>query len=110
MGVCGLQELLSSVPPGCELHYVGKRGGQPSIKQQEINKVLVTLCQQVSGYMQLGAVTSRGWETQKGTDRQRWGMSCCLTDGRYAPHVECDQKSITLGEDVAVLQIATQCS
>jgi siroheme synthase len=43
----GSQELLATVPPDCELHYVGKRGGQPSIKQQDIDKLLVSLCQQV---------------------------------------------------------------
>lgn len=43
----GSQELLSTVPPDCELHYVGKRGGQPSIKQQDIDKLIVSLCQQV---------------------------------------------------------------
>lgn len=42
----GSQELLATVPPDCELHYVGKRGGQPSIKQQDIDKLLVSLCQQ----------------------------------------------------------------
>lgn len=43
------QELLSTVQRDCELHYVGKRGGQPSIKQQDIDQLLVTLCKQVSG-------------------------------------------------------------
>jgi siroheme synthase len=41
------QELLSTVQPDCEFHYVGKRGGQPSIKQQDIDKLLVSLCKQV---------------------------------------------------------------
>lgn len=44
-----LQELLAAAPADCELHYVGKRGGQPSIKQQAINRLLVQLCQQVRG-------------------------------------------------------------
>jgi hypothetical protein len=46
------QELLSTVQPNCELHYVGKRGGQPSIKQQDIDKLLVTLCKQVRSVQQ----------------------------------------------------------
>lgn len=46
-GVVCPQELLSALPAGVETHYVGKRGGQPSIKQQAINQLLVSLCQQV---------------------------------------------------------------
>jgi uroporphyrinogen III methyltransferase/synthase len=42
-----LQGLLDEAPAGAELIYVGKRGGQPSTKQPEIDKLLVQLCQQV---------------------------------------------------------------
>lgn len=42
-----LQDLLDEAPAGAELVYVGKRGGQPSIKQPDIDKLLVQLCQQV---------------------------------------------------------------
>ena len=59
-----MQELLSSVPASCELHYVGKRGGQPSIKQPAINQLLVALCQQVGGHTcLLLRVTLLGWCT-----------------------------------------------
>jgi len=36
-------ELLKHCPPGCELHAVGKRAGQHSASQGEINTLLVTL-------------------------------------------------------------------
>ncbi|NER84051.1 MAG: uroporphyrinogen-III C-methyltransferase [Leptolyngbya sp. SIO1D8] len=39
-------DILALVPETCEVHAVGKRGGQPSVSQQEINQLLVTLCQQ----------------------------------------------------------------
>eukprot|EP00775_Hariotina_reticulata_P010352 gene10352-10510_t len=42
----GAQGLLDEAPGGAELVYVGKRGGQPSIKQPDIDKLLVQLCQQ----------------------------------------------------------------
>lgn len=38
--------LLTLVPPGCQFHHVGKRGGQPSTPQTEINHLLVTTCRQ----------------------------------------------------------------
>ena len=37
--------LLQQIPPECELHHVGKRGGHPSTSQTDINQLLVTLCQ-----------------------------------------------------------------
>ncbi|WP_448563694.1 uroporphyrinogen-III C-methyltransferase [Trichothermofontia sp.] len=37
--------LLDWVPADCETLAVGKRGGQPSIAQEEINQLLVTYCQ-----------------------------------------------------------------
>ncbi|MEO1623076.1 MAG: uroporphyrinogen-III C-methyltransferase, partial [Cyanobacteria bacterium J06632_3] len=37
--------LLQSLAAGCEEFHVGKRGGQPSTPQAEINQLLVTLCQ-----------------------------------------------------------------
>ena len=40
------QEILDLAPPGCEILNVGKRGGQPSTPQAEINRLLVSLCQQ----------------------------------------------------------------
>ncbi len=36
--------LLQQVSTTCELRYVGKRGGQPSTPQSEINRLLVELC------------------------------------------------------------------
>jgi uroporphyrinogen III methyltransferase / synthase len=39
-------ELLQWVPPNCLKLNVGKRGGQPSTSQAEINKLLVKYCQQ----------------------------------------------------------------
>lgn len=41
-----LQEVLQVVPPGCLAEDVGKRGGQPSQTQSEINRLLVHYCQQ----------------------------------------------------------------
>jgi uroporphyrinogen III methyltransferase / synthase len=38
--------LLSQVPPHCQQINVGKRGGQPSLKQPQINQLLVQYCQQ----------------------------------------------------------------
>ncbi len=38
--------LLTLTPPGCEHIYVGKRGGQPSLKQPAIDQLLVQQCQQ----------------------------------------------------------------
>lgn len=38
--------LLSQLSPNCETIQVGKRGGQPSTPQSEINQLLVTHCQQ----------------------------------------------------------------
>eukprot|EP00892_Ulva_mutabilis_P011436 jgi/Ulvmu1/8665/UM047_0003.1 len=38
------QESLSQCKPGTEVVYVGKRGGQPSLKQTEINETLVEKC------------------------------------------------------------------
>jgi len=40
------QEILDLAPAGCEIVNVGKRGGQPSTPQAEINRLLVNLCQQ----------------------------------------------------------------
>ena len=37
--------LLQQIPSECELWHVGKRGGQPSTPQAEINQLLVNLCQ-----------------------------------------------------------------
>jgi uroporphyrinogen III methyltransferase / synthase len=37
--------LLQTVPPTCELWPMGKRGGQPSKSQAEINQQLIALCQ-----------------------------------------------------------------
>ena len=34
-------------PEGAELVYVGKRGGQPSVAQAEIDACLVAYCRQV---------------------------------------------------------------
>ncbi|NEQ51091.1 MAG: uroporphyrinogen-III C-methyltransferase [Leptolyngbya sp. SIO3F4] len=38
--------LLSEIPSTCETIQVGKRGGQPSTPQTEINQLLITHCQQ----------------------------------------------------------------
>lgn len=38
-------DLVSLLPPHCEVFEVGKRGGQPSTPQAEINQLLVRLCQ-----------------------------------------------------------------
>lgn len=38
--------LLDLLPPTCEIFAMGKRGGQPSLSQVEINQLLVGLCQQ----------------------------------------------------------------
>ena len=40
------EELLTLVPPHCQTIYVGKRGGQPSTPQSEINRLLVDFAQQ----------------------------------------------------------------
>lgn len=39
------EEILHWVPPHCEKIYVGKRGGQPSTAQSEINRLLVDFAQ-----------------------------------------------------------------
>ena len=39
-------ELLTLVPAACELVNVGKRGGQPSLPQTQIDRLLVDYCQQ----------------------------------------------------------------
>ncbi|NJL90689.1 MAG: uroporphyrinogen-III C-methyltransferase [Coleofasciculaceae cyanobacterium SM2_1_6] len=39
------EELLSLVPPHCQTIWAGKRGGQPSTSQEEINRLLVEQCQ-----------------------------------------------------------------
>lgn len=39
-------EIVTLVPAHCEIYPVGKRGGQPSVSQAEINQRLVELCQQ----------------------------------------------------------------
>jgi len=39
-------ELLALVPSICEIHEVGKRGGQTSWSQADIDRLLVDLCQQ----------------------------------------------------------------
>ncbi|MGB7085510.1 MAG: uroporphyrinogen-III C-methyltransferase, partial [Phormidesmis sp.] len=38
-------DLLRHLPASCEQWHVGKRGGQPSTPQAEINQLLVKLCQ-----------------------------------------------------------------
>ncbi|MFH7242364.1 MAG: uroporphyrinogen-III C-methyltransferase [Spirulina sp.] len=38
-------DLLSLIPPHCQVFEVGKRGGQPSTPQAEIDALLVRLCQ-----------------------------------------------------------------
>ena len=38
-------------PEGAELVYVGKRGGQPSVAQAEIDVLLVAHCRQVSSWL-----------------------------------------------------------
>ncbi|MGF1514075.1 MAG: uroporphyrinogen-III C-methyltransferase [Elainellaceae cyanobacterium] len=40
------EALLGVIPAGCDRHCVGKRGGQPSTPQPQINQLLVTLAQQ----------------------------------------------------------------
>ncbi len=40
------EALLSVIPADCDRHCVGKRGGQPSARQPEINQLLVTLARQ----------------------------------------------------------------
>lgn len=40
------EQLLSLVPAHCQLIHVGKRGGQPSTPQADINRCLVDHCQQ----------------------------------------------------------------
>jgi hypothetical protein len=42
-----LQELLVAAPLWAEQVYVGKRGGTASIKQPQIDELLVKLCKQV---------------------------------------------------------------
>lgn len=42
------QESLSHCQPATEVVYVGKRGGQPSLKQDQINTILVDKCSQYS--------------------------------------------------------------
>jgi len=37
--------LLNLLSPSCETFAMGKRGGQPSLSQGEINQLLVRLCQ-----------------------------------------------------------------
>ncbi|MEO0984521.1 MAG: uroporphyrinogen-III C-methyltransferase [Cyanobacteria bacterium J06639_14] len=39
-------EIVTLVPQQCEIYDVGKRGGQPSTSQSDINQRLVNLCQQ----------------------------------------------------------------
>jgi len=39
-------ELVALVPPTCAIHTVGKRGGQASWSQDDIDQLLVKLCQQ----------------------------------------------------------------
>ncbi|MDB9529249.1 uroporphyrinogen-III C-methyltransferase [Oscillatoria sp. CS-180] len=39
-------DVLALVPDECEIHAVGKRGGQPSWSQSNIDQLLVNLCQQ----------------------------------------------------------------
>jgi siroheme synthase len=47
------QEVLDLLPPSCERHFVGKRGGQASIKQPAINELLVGLCRQGKAVVRL---------------------------------------------------------
>uniref|UniRef100_A0A7S3QRL3 uroporphyrinogen-III C-methyltransferase n=1 Tax=Dunaliella tertiolecta TaxID=3047 RepID=A0A7S3QRL3_DUNTE len=42
----GAQGPLELLPPSCERVYVGKRGGKQSIKQPDIDRILVELCSQ----------------------------------------------------------------
>lgn len=39
-------EILALVPKSCDVHSLGKRGGQPSASQSDINQLLINLCQQ----------------------------------------------------------------
>jgi uroporphyrin-III C-methyltransferase len=39
-------DILTLVTPSCQRHFVGKRCGQPSIKQEDINALLLSLAQQ----------------------------------------------------------------
>lgn len=48
-------QLLQCVPPGCLKLDVGKRGGQPSTPQAEINQLLVEQCQQGKQIVRLKA-------------------------------------------------------
>jgi siroheme synthase len=41
------QDLLGAAPAWAERLYVGKRGGTASIKQPQIDELLVALCKQV---------------------------------------------------------------
>ncbi|HEY9886784.1 MAG TPA: uroporphyrinogen-III C-methyltransferase [Candidatus Obscuribacterales bacterium] len=45
--------VLALVPPTCALHPVGKRGGQPSWPQAQIDELLVNLCQQGQSVVRL---------------------------------------------------------
>ncbi|ABI71357.1 uroporphyrinogen-III C-methyltransferase [Shewanella frigidimarina] len=40
------RDILTLVTPSCQRHFVGKRCGQPSKKQDDINELLLTLAQQ----------------------------------------------------------------
>lgn len=42
------QESLSQCKPATEVVYVGKRGGTPSLKQPEINQILIEKCNKYS--------------------------------------------------------------
>ncbi|MGB3613183.1 MAG: uroporphyrinogen-III C-methyltransferase, partial [Elainellaceae cyanobacterium] len=47
------EALLQIIPSGCDRHFVGKRGGQPSTSQEAINQLLVAQAQQHSCVVRL---------------------------------------------------------
>ncbi|EFJ48119.1 hypothetical protein VOLCADRAFT_104902 [Volvox carteri f. nagariensis] len=50
----GSQDSLGLVPPSAELVYVGKRGGRESIKQPQINELLVAKCVEMAALQAAG--------------------------------------------------------
>lgn len=47
------EHLKTLLPTGCECIHVGKRGGQPSTQQSDINQLLVHYCQQQNDVVRL---------------------------------------------------------
>lgn len=43
------QNIISTLPRGCELIYVGKRAGRHAMRQEEINEVLINAAQEIGG-------------------------------------------------------------